>query len=138
MSEPSPKAWFRSRKFSITRASRSSSPRSVGEDHVIKGRVVKLTATHVVVDVGAKSEGMVPIAEILDHESKPKFQPEIGGGGPRHQRARREADRDPRGRRCRSQVRRHGSDRGNSRSREQAEVPARDRWGRTTSSKGAS
>jgi small subunit ribosomal protein S1 len=48
---------------------------AVGEDHVIKGRVVKLTATHVVVDVGAKSEGMVPIAEILDHESKPKFQP---------------------------------------------------------------
>jgi small subunit ribosomal protein S1 len=48
---------------------------AIGEDHVIKGRVVKLTATHVVVDVGAKSEGMVPIAEILDHEGKPKFQP---------------------------------------------------------------
>ena len=37
--------------------------------------MVKLTATHVVVDIGAKSEGMVPIAEILDHEGKPKFQP---------------------------------------------------------------
>src|ERR1035438_6780698 len=48
---------------------------AVGEDHVIKGRVVKLTATHVVVDIGAKSEGMVPIAEALDHEGKPKFQP---------------------------------------------------------------
>jgi small subunit ribosomal protein S1 len=48
---------------------------SVGDDHVIKGTVVKLTATHVVVDIGAKSEGMVPIAEILDHEGKPKFQP---------------------------------------------------------------
>src|SRR4030081_3629017 len=48
---------------------------AVGEDHVIKGRVVKLTATHVVVDIGAKSEGMVPLAEILDHENKPKFQP---------------------------------------------------------------
>ena len=48
---------------------------AVGEDHVIKGRVVKLTATHVVVDIGAKSEGMVPIAEGLDHEGKPKFQP---------------------------------------------------------------
>ena len=48
---------------------------AVGEDHVIKGRVVKLTATHVVVDYGAKSEGMVPIAEVLDHEGKPKFQP---------------------------------------------------------------
>src|ERR1700730_16614862 len=31
---------------------------SVGDDHVIKGTVVKLTATHVVVDIGAKSEGM--------------------------------------------------------------------------------
>src|SRR5260370_11002157 len=48
---------------------------AVREDHVIKGTVVKLTATHVVVDIGAKSEGMVPIAEILDHEGKPKFQP---------------------------------------------------------------
>ena len=48
---------------------------AVGEDHVIKGTVVKLTATHGVVDIGAKSEGMVPIAEILDHEGKPKFAP---------------------------------------------------------------
>ena len=48
---------------------------SVGDDHVIKGTVVKLTATHVVVDIGAKSEGMAPIAEILDHDGKPKFQP---------------------------------------------------------------
>ncbi len=48
---------------------------AVGEGHVIKGTVVKLTATHVVVDVGAKSEGMVPLAEVLDHEGKSKFQP---------------------------------------------------------------
>jgi small subunit ribosomal protein S1 len=48
---------------------------AVSGDHVIKGRVVKLTATHVVVDIGAKSEGMVPIAEILDHEGQPRFQP---------------------------------------------------------------
>src|SRR5208283_4923474 len=48
---------------------------AVGDDHVIKGRVVKLTATHVVVDIGAKSEGMALLSEILDHEGKPKFQP---------------------------------------------------------------
>jgi small subunit ribosomal protein S1 len=48
---------------------------SVGEDHVIKGTVVKLTPTHVVVDIGAKSEGMLPIAEVMDHEGKPRFQP---------------------------------------------------------------
>ncbi len=48
---------------------------AVGEDRVIKGTVVKLTASHVVVDIGTKSEGMAPLAEILDHEGKPKFQP---------------------------------------------------------------
>ena len=45
------------------------------DDHVLKGTVVKLTSTHVVVDIGAKSEGMVPIAQVLDHDGKPKFQP---------------------------------------------------------------
>jgi small subunit ribosomal protein S1 len=48
---------------------------SVGEDHVIKGTVVKLTGTHAVIDIGAKSEGMLPIAEVLDHQGQPKFQP---------------------------------------------------------------
>jgi small subunit ribosomal protein S1 len=48
---------------------------SQGEDNVLKGTVLKLTATHVVVDIGAKSEGMLPIGEVLDHEGKPKFQP---------------------------------------------------------------
>ncbi len=48
---------------------------AAGEDHVLKGTVLKLTSTHVVVDIGAKSEGMLPIAEVLDHEGKPRFQP---------------------------------------------------------------
>jgi small subunit ribosomal protein S1 len=48
---------------------------AVGEDRVIKGTVLKLTATHVVVDIGTKSEGMLPLAEVLDHEGKPKFKP---------------------------------------------------------------
>jgi small subunit ribosomal protein S1 len=46
-----------------------------GDDHVLKGTVVKITPTHVVVDIGAKSEGMLPVAEVADHEGKPKFQP---------------------------------------------------------------
>jgi len=45
------------------------------EDHVLKGTVLKLTPTHVVVDIGAKSEGMLPLAEVLDHEGKPRVQP---------------------------------------------------------------
>ncbi len=48
---------------------------AASEDHVLKGTVLKLTATHVVVDIGAKSEGMLPIGEVLDHEGKPRFQP---------------------------------------------------------------
>src|ERR1022692_4077751 len=48
---------------------------AVGEDRVIKGTVLKLTSTHVVVDVGAKSEGMLPLSEVLDHEGKPKVKP---------------------------------------------------------------
>ncbi len=46
-----------------------------GEDKVLKGTVLKLTPTHVVVDIGAKSEGMLPLSEVLDHEGKPRFQP---------------------------------------------------------------
>jgi small subunit ribosomal protein S1 len=48
---------------------------TTGEDHVIKGTVLKLSTTHVFVDIGAKSEGALPIAEVMDHEGKPKFQP---------------------------------------------------------------
>ena len=53
----------------------SESEEAVSEDHVLKGTVLKLTPTHVVVDIGAKSEGMLPIAEVLDHQGNPKFQP---------------------------------------------------------------
>ncbi|HET7208785.1 MAG TPA: 30S ribosomal protein S1 [Terriglobales bacterium] len=48
---------------------------AVGEDRVIRGTVLKLTPTHVVVDIGAKSEGMLPIGEVTDHEGNPRFQP---------------------------------------------------------------
>jgi small subunit ribosomal protein S1 len=72
------------------------------QDRVIHGTVLKLTPTHVVVDIGAKSEGMLPIAEVLDHEGTPRFQPgdpidvmrdkseaEEGYIGLSHQKARR-------------------------------------------------
>ncbi len=53
----------------------TESEEAAGDDHVIHGTVVKLTATHVVVDIGTKSEGMLPIAEVQDHEGKVKVQP---------------------------------------------------------------
>jgi small subunit ribosomal protein S1 len=53
----------------------SETEEAAGDDNVIKGTVLKLTPTHVVVDVGAKSEGMLALSEVLDHEGKPRFQP---------------------------------------------------------------
>ncbi len=52
----------------------TESEEAAGDDRVIKGTVLKLTATHVVVDIGAKSEGMLPLSEVLDHEGKAKVQ----------------------------------------------------------------
>src|SRR5579884_1901219 len=45
------------------------------EDNVFKGTVIKITPTHVVVDTGFKSEGLVPIAEVTDAHGNVKFQP---------------------------------------------------------------
>ena len=53
----------------------AESEEAAREDNVIKGTVLKITATHVVVDIGAKSEGMLPLAEVLDHTGNPKFKP---------------------------------------------------------------
>jgi small subunit ribosomal protein S1 len=48
---------------------------AVDEDKVIRGTVLKITPTHVVVDIGAKSEGMLPLSEVTDHEGNAKVQP---------------------------------------------------------------
>jgi small subunit ribosomal protein S1 len=45
------------------------------EDNVFKGTVIKITPTHVVVDIGFKSEGLVPIAEVTDAQGNIKFEP---------------------------------------------------------------
>ena len=45
------------------------------EDNIQKGTVVKLTDKYVVVDVGFKSEGMVPIAQVMGRDGQPKFKP---------------------------------------------------------------
>jgi small subunit ribosomal protein S1 len=53
----------------------TESEEAAREDNVIKGTVLKITGTHVVVDIGAKSEGMLPLAEVLDHTGNPRFKP---------------------------------------------------------------
>jgi len=40
---------------------------------VVQGTVIKLTDKHVVVDVGMKSEGLIPLEQVLDHTGQPKL-----------------------------------------------------------------
>ena len=44
-------------------------------DKVVSGTVIKQTDKHLVVDVGLKSEGLVPLEQVLDHTGAVKFQP---------------------------------------------------------------
>jgi small subunit ribosomal protein S1 len=45
------------------------------DQHIVQGTVIKLTDKHVVVDVGMKSEGLIPIEQVLDHTGQPKLHP---------------------------------------------------------------
>jgi len=42
---------------------------------IVTGTVIKLTDKHVVVDVGMKSEGLIPIEQVMDHTGQPKLKP---------------------------------------------------------------
>ena len=44
--------------------------RNIAEGEVVKGTVLKVTADEVVIDVGYKSEGVIPIHEFLDETGK--------------------------------------------------------------------
>jgi small subunit ribosomal protein S1 len=44
-------------------------------DKIVSGTVVKQTDKHLVIDVGLKSEGLVPLEQVLDHTGAVKFQP---------------------------------------------------------------
>jgi small subunit ribosomal protein S1 len=43
------------------------------EDKVLTGTVVKITDKYVVVDIGLKSEGLIPKEQVLDHTGEPKL-----------------------------------------------------------------
>jgi len=43
-------------------------------DSVVNGTIIKLTDKHAVIDVGLKSEGLLPIEQIVDHNGEPKFK----------------------------------------------------------------
>jgi small subunit ribosomal protein S1 len=42
---------------------------------IVTGTVIKLTDKHVVVDVGMKSEGLIPLEQVVDHLGQPKLKP---------------------------------------------------------------
>jgi small subunit ribosomal protein S1 len=47
---------------------------ALNEDQIVSGTVLKVTAQYVVVDIGYKSEGVVPVAEFQDHEGNVSVQ----------------------------------------------------------------
>jgi len=44
-------------------------------DKIVSGTVVKQTDKHLVIDLGLKSEGLVPLEQVVDHTGAVKFQP---------------------------------------------------------------
>ena len=48
---------------------------ALNEEALLTGRVLKITPQYVVVDIGYKSEGVVPLAELQDHDSNVKVHP---------------------------------------------------------------
>ena len=44
-------------------------------DKVVSGTVIKQTDKHLVIDVGLKSEGLVPLEQVVDHTGAVKFKP---------------------------------------------------------------
>jgi small subunit ribosomal protein S1 len=49
--------------------------RSIAEGEVVKGSVLRVTGTEVVVDVGFKSEGLIPLEEFVDEKGDVTVQP---------------------------------------------------------------
>src|SRR3954462_992039 len=49
--------------------------RNIAEGEVVKGTVLKVTASEVIVDVGYKSEGVIQVSEFLDETGQISVQP---------------------------------------------------------------
>ena len=46
------------------------SMRHLNEGQIVTGHVISITSNHVIVDVGYKSEGLIPVGEFTDHEGQ--------------------------------------------------------------------
>ena len=63
------------REFAAMRGLYDESFRNMAEGEVVKGTVLKVTDTAVVIDVGYKSEGLVLLAEFIDENDQVTVQP---------------------------------------------------------------
>ena len=61
--------------FDREQAAEKDAAQSLTSDEtVVSGSVVKITDKHMVVDIGLKSEGLIPLDQVVDHAGTPKFQ----------------------------------------------------------------
>ena len=61
--------------FDREQAAAEAAAQAVDDTTIVTGTVIKLKDKHVVVDVGLKSEGLIPIEQVLDHTGQPKVAP---------------------------------------------------------------
>ena len=47
----------------------------IAEGDIVKGRILKVTSTEAIVDIGFKSEGMIPIAEVTSYTGEVRVKP---------------------------------------------------------------
>ncbi|WP_263370342.1 30S ribosomal protein S1 [Granulicella cerasi] len=54
-------------------AEKDAAQAMTSEEAIVIGTVVKITDKYVVVDIGLKSEGLIPLDQVVDHTGAPKF-----------------------------------------------------------------
>ncbi|MFZ0662851.1 MAG: 30S ribosomal protein S1 [Acidobacteriaceae bacterium] len=60
--------------FDREQAAAEAASQAFDDTTIVEGTVIKLTDKHVVVDVGLKSEGLIPLEQVLDHTGEPKLK----------------------------------------------------------------
>src|ERR1044072_3994371 len=61
--------------FEVLLKAYDNSFRNIAEGEVVKGTVLKVTPSEVIVDVGYKSEGVIQLSEFLDENGEVTVQP---------------------------------------------------------------
>jgi small subunit ribosomal protein S1 len=60
--------------FDMEQAAETAAAQALTADEaVVSGTVIKITDKHAVIDIGLKSEGLVPLDQVMDHNGVPRF-----------------------------------------------------------------